>query len=332
MNAGQKFCRAFAVSRKPGRGGRRLEPCGPRANFADMSWRACRQCGGELFGAPVFPEKYGEYADEQKRSCSCRTAEILPEHPRDPARNVASEFSTFLWRHEALGSPHAVMANMGGLLGPFPTAGNGPRRTRRLRGTLSTEHDPVVFQYRAGKPAEILPPDDSGSRRVKPSSDGRGGRSKPCPEPAVANSLKFSRNKGTLFARQTELFAPACGRCLVAFRENDHETRQPLRPPPLPRPPTRSLCTEALAGRPLSASLVEIDISENEFQCQLNSSFFPLFFLKKLFLIVHDWDDRAPKDKNSYISTRSTKDEQHDVLERRQTGVIVAGNSENVAF
>ena len=104
----------------------------------------------------------------------------------------------------------------GGLLGPFPTAGNGPRRTRRLRVTLSTEHDPVVFQYRAGKPAEILPPDDSGSRRVKPGGGGGGGgggRSKPCPESAVANSLKFSRNKGAPFSRQTELFAPAGGRC-----------------------------------------------------------------------------------------------------------------------
>lgn len=172
---------------------------------------------------------------------------------------------------------------MGGLLGPFPTAGNGPRRTRRLRVTLSTEHDPVVFQYRAGKPAEILPPDDSGSRRVKPSSDGWGGRSKPCPESAVANSLKFSRNKGTLFFKQTELFrhCAVCGRLSSLLAKT--RTRRPLRPPPLPRPPTRNLCTEALAGRPLSASLVEIDISENEFQCQLNSSFFPLFFLKKLF-------------------------------------------------
>lgn len=163
----------------------------------------------------------------------------------------------------------------GGLLGPFPTAGNGPRRTRRLRVTLSTEHDPVVFQYRAGKPAEILPSDDSGSRRVKPSSDGRGGgRSKPCPEPAVANSLKFSRNKGTLFARQTELFrhCAVCGRLSALLAKT--RARRPLRPPPLPHPPTHNLCTEALAGRPLSASLVEIDISENEFQCQLNSSFF----------------------------------------------------------
>ena len=131
---------------RPG-GGRRLEPCGPRANFADMSWRACRQCGGELFGAPVFPEKYGECVDEQKRSYSCRTAEILPEHPRGPHGTSPRSSRRSLWRHEALGSPHAVMANMRGLLGPFPTAGNGPRRTRRLRVTLSTEHDPVVFQY-----------------------------------------------------------------------------------------------------------------------------------------------------------------------------------------
>lgn len=177
----------------------------------------------------------------------------------------------------------------GGLLGPFPTAGNGPRRTRRLRVTLSTEHDPVVFQYRAGKPAEILPSDDSGSRRVKPSSDGWGGRSKPCPEPAVANSLKFSRNKGTLFARQTELFrhCAVCGRLsalLAKTRADDLSDRRPL-----PRPPTRSLRTAALAGRLLSASLVEIDISENEFQCQLNSSFFSfILFEKTFFLIVHD--------------------------------------------
>ena len=99
----------------------------------------------------------------------CRNTRVV-RHGTSPRSSRRS-----LWRHEALGSPHAVMANMRGLLGPFPTAGNGPRRTRRLRVTLSTEHDPVVFQYRAGEPAEILPPDDSGACRVKPSSDGRGG-------------------------------------------------------------------------------------------------------------------------------------------------------------
>ena len=40
------------------------------------------------------------------------------------------------------------MATDGGeSLGPPPTTGSGPRRTRRLRLSLSTEYDPVVLQF-----------------------------------------------------------------------------------------------------------------------------------------------------------------------------------------
>lgn len=179
MDAGQKFCRTFAVSRKPGRGGggdwnlaapeQILPTChGVHAGNAEENF------SGHLFSpksmANMLTNK--NVRAPAARQKFCRNTRVIRHgtSPRSSRRSYGdmkrSDRLMLLWQ------------TWGGLLGPFPTVGNGPRRTRRLRGTLSTEHDPVVFQHRAGKPAEILPPDDSGSRRVKPSSDGWGGEVK----------------------------------------------------------------------------------------------------------------------------------------------------------
>lgn len=143
MDAGQKSGRTSAVSRKPGWGGRRLEPDGSRANFADMPWRAYRQCGGDLSGNTCFSRKVWRICDGPACPYSCRTAEKFcrSTQPSIPAENVASEFSTF--RMEGMtGARIAFMQSwaqkVGILFGPSPTAGNGPRRTRRLR--LTPQH------------------------------------------------------------------------------------------------------------------------------------------------------------------------------------------------
>ena len=75
-----------------------------------------------------------------------------------------------LWRYKLYG--------MAGFFGPPLTMRSGPRRTRRLRLGLSTEHGPSVFQFvrrlSFKKFCRLTP---SGTAGVKPSSDGGGGRS-----------------------------------------------------------------------------------------------------------------------------------------------------------
>lgn len=171
------------MSQKPGWRGRRLESFGSRANFAGRPWHACRQCGGELSETTCLFGKHGECAAGTLRPCSCRRQRNFAGIPRHVFRRkrrlgVCDVLYGDMTEKTLL---HAVMAVFSrGSLGPSPTTGNGPRRTRRLRFHLSTERDPFALQYDAEpvvpqKFCRLTPPAQG---RVKPSSDGRGGRSK----------------------------------------------------------------------------------------------------------------------------------------------------------
>ena len=95
-----------------------------------------------------------------------------------PAETPPRSLRRSVWRHDGENAPSCCYGGFfRGSLGPSPTTGNGPRRTRRLRFHLSTERDPFAFQYDAEpvvpqKFCRLTPPAQG---RVKPSSDGRGG-------------------------------------------------------------------------------------------------------------------------------------------------------------
>ncbi len=95
-----------------------------------------------------------------------------------PAETPPRSLRRSVWRHDGENAPSCCYGCFfRGSLGPSPTTGNGPRRTRRLRFHLSTERDPFAFQYDAEpvvpqKFCRLTPPAQG---RVKPSSDGRGG-------------------------------------------------------------------------------------------------------------------------------------------------------------
>ncbi len=123
--------------------------------------------------------------------------EILPERQTRVPAETPPRSAAFSGRHGNARIVSLLLWQISAAsLGPLPTTGSGPRRTRRLRLRLSEEHDPVAFQHLAGflVPAKILPSDASGGRRVKPSSDGQGGRSMSRPDSVDANPMRFSKN------------------------------------------------------------------------------------------------------------------------------------------
>ncbi len=124
--------------------------------------------------------------------------EILPEHPDTcPAERrlgvcdahmetqKSRSFFTLLWQYASA------------LSRAVPRRGERPSPHQETEVQASarnaTRSRSNMTQNRCS--AEILPSDASGIRRVKPSSDGRGGRSKSCPLSVVTNSVQFSRNR-----------------------------------------------------------------------------------------------------------------------------------------
>ena len=127
--------------------------------------------------------------------------EILPEHPDTcSGGNVASESATLVWRRKKAGASSRCYGNtLRRFLGPSPTVGNGPRRTRRLRsrpqhgtrpGHVPTCRRTDVLQ----KFCRLTPPAFAGSSHRQTA---RGGRSKSCPLSVVANSVLFSKNRAS---------------------------------------------------------------------------------------------------------------------------------------
>ena len=149
--------------------------------------------------------------------------EILPERQTRVPAETPPRSAAFSGRHGNARIVSLLLWQISATsLGPLPTTGSGPRRTRRLRLRLSEEHDPVAFQHLAGflVPAKILPSDASGGRRVKPSSDGQGGGGGQC--------LALTRSMRTLCAfqrtarRLTDVGRPA----QKPFRRSDERVRK----------------------------------------------------------------------------------------------------------
>ena len=88
--------------------------------------------------------------------------EILPDIQTNARRKRFLGTKRLVESAERSDHPAAAMANKRrlGAFGPPSTMEGGPRRTRRLRHGLSTEHGTPVFQYlRKLGSREILPPD-----------------------------------------------------------------------------------------------------------------------------------------------------------------------------
>ncbi len=137
--------------------------------------------------------------------------EILPEHPDIcSGMNAASESATLFM--EARRRSDRLRAAMGcdhvpGVSRAVPHHGERPCRTRRLRFHLSKGIRHGRIPIWSGTSREILPPDASGTDRIKLSSGGLGGGGQCLTDPcsAVANTLKFSMSRLSLSLRQPDV-------------------------------------------------------------------------------------------------------------------------------
>ena len=159
-------------------GGRRLRPYGPRANFCRRAMARAPAMRRRTFRDHLLSRKVWQRLTDGGKAFTPPREEILPERQTRVPAETPPRSAAFSGRHGNARIVSLLLWQISAAsLGPLPTTGSGPRRTRRLRLRLSEEHDPVAFQHLAGflVPAKILPSDASGGRRVKPSSDGQGG-------------------------------------------------------------------------------------------------------------------------------------------------------------
>ena len=197
----QKSGRTSAVSRKPGWRGEETGTLGLQSKFCRQVMACMPAMRRRAFRNHLSFSESMANSQQARRACFCpKGREILPECPdTHSGGNAASESATFRMEKGRSSNPsHLLWRQLFRCsLGPSPTMGNGPRRTRRLRLHLSTERDPVAFQHDAEriilqKFCRLTPPAES---RVKPSSDGRGGGGQDrVLNLVVANSVLFSRN------------------------------------------------------------------------------------------------------------------------------------------
>ena len=175
----RKFGRASAVSRKPGKGGRRLKPCGSRANFCRHTHDVHTGNAEENLPGYLFSRKAMANTVQAEARAPAAGREILPEYPDiySGVRRCQKKTVRLYGDMGRSDRPTQLWAMGMRFFGPPPTMGNGPRRTRRLR--LAPQHGirpgRIPIRCEALRFAEILPPDASGKSRVKPSSGGLGG-------------------------------------------------------------------------------------------------------------------------------------------------------------
>jgi len=168
-----------------------------RGKFCQHAWRAYWQCGGVLPKGDLNPsEAYGENIMDLQSISFRMGREILPDIQTNARRKRFLGTKRLVESAERSDHPAATMANKRrlGAFGPPSTMEGDPRRTRRLRHGLSTEHGTPVFQYLQELGSrEILPPDvlrrSESSRRQ--TAEG-GGHMLPW---AFANTLRLSNER-----------------------------------------------------------------------------------------------------------------------------------------
>ena len=167
--------------------------------FRQHAWRTYWQCGGGDSRRGPDPSKaYGERMTWICFPCSCRRGrEILPDIQTNARRK---RFLGTKRGGSAECSDHstAVMAiqeNVWHAFGPPSMPEGGPRRTRRLRHGLSSEHGtPVSLYVRKHGLREILPPDALQNMESSRRQVGEGGRLYVALLP-FANSLRLSNER-----------------------------------------------------------------------------------------------------------------------------------------